>query len=99
MSNYFQHKENIPLGKPGEFSKVTEEYLELKDAIAQQKRIFSIVESSDLINAVGKYTLKQHKIPLILVILLMYMRKPYKFLRGIYLDSKYGKRTQFNGKR
>ena len=95
INDYFKHKADIPLGIPGEFSKVTEEYLELKDAYTQNKKLFSIIESADLINSIGKLMWTQYKLPLIIILLIMLIRKPYKAVRNLLLTIKYGKRTTF----
>lgn len=49
------HKDVIPKGKLGEFSKVEEEFLELKDAYKQQNKILIQCELSDLIGAIEAY--------------------------------------------
>jgi len=49
------HKNKIPKGKIGEVSKITEEYLELLDAIEQGDKILTICELSDMIGAIELY--------------------------------------------
>lgn len=49
------HKNIIPKGKLGEFSKIEEEFLELKDAFQQQHKILQICELSDLVGAIEEY--------------------------------------------
>ena len=52
------HKTAIPKGKLGEFSKIEEEYLELKDAFQQEHPILIQCELADLIGAIEAYGLK-----------------------------------------
>jgi hypothetical protein len=46
------HKINIPKGEYGEFSKIEEEFLELKDAFQQESKILQMIEISDLYGAI-----------------------------------------------
>lgn len=49
------HKNVIPKGKLGEFSKIEEEFLELKDAFQQNHKILQICELADIIGAIEEY--------------------------------------------
>jgi len=52
------HKDAIPKGKLGEFSKIEEEFLELKDAYKQEHKILQICEMADLIGAIEAFAAK-----------------------------------------
>ncbi len=52
------HMTKIPRGKYGEFSKIEEEFLELKDAEDQDNPIMILCEMSDLIGAMEAYAKK-----------------------------------------
>lgn len=54
MSNFHKNKQ-ISKGKIGEFSKIQEEFEELKDAIEQGDRVLTICELTDLIGAIEFY--------------------------------------------
>lgn len=95
LRSYFRHGALIPLGKEGEISKIEEEYLELKDAVSQNKPFFSVIECADLITAVGTFSWNKFKVPFIVIILFAYIRKPYKWLRNPFLRRKYGKRKKY----
>ncbi len=82
---YFKHVTYIPKGEYGKFSKVEEEFCELKDAYTQEKGIFQLVESADLLYSLECYSLIKFKIPLILLLLLSYIRIPYKLGKGVIL--------------
>ena len=49
------HKREIPKGKLGEFSKITEEYMELLDAHEQDVCILELCELADLVGAIDAY--------------------------------------------
>lgn len=49
------HTKKIPKGKIGEFSKIKEEFLELKDAYKQKDLILVICELTDLYGAIECY--------------------------------------------
>jgi hypothetical protein len=49
------HKTEIPKGKLGEFSKIEEEFLELKDGYEQDHKILQICELADLVGAIEEY--------------------------------------------
>ena len=49
------HKDIIPKGKLGEFSKIEEEFLELKDAYKQEHKILMLCELADLIGAIESF--------------------------------------------
>jgi hypothetical protein len=53
------HLRRIPKGELGELSKVEEELLELKDALAQGVRIMALVELADIYGALKAYVEKQ----------------------------------------
>jgi CobQ-like glutamine amidotransferase family enzyme len=52
------HTKPIPKGTLGEFSKITEEFLELQDAADQQHPVLQICEMCDLIGAIEAYAKK-----------------------------------------
>jgi len=52
------HVNKIPKGKLGEFSKIEEEFLELKDANEQNHNILQICELADLVGAIEEYAKK-----------------------------------------
>lgn len=52
------HKDIIPKGKLGEFSKIEEEFLELKDAFNQNHKILMICELADLIGSIEEFAKK-----------------------------------------
>lgn len=84
----FEHTKIIPSGVAGEISKIDEELEELKDANSQGHYLHSIIECADIINSTGQFSFNKYGIPLILVILLCYIRKPYKILRRFVLGPK-----------
>lgn len=53
------HRTEIKKGVLGEFSKITEEYLELQDAHDQGAKVMLLCELSDLVGAIDWY-LKNH---------------------------------------
>lgn len=56
------HTTEIPKGKIGEASKITEEYHEFMDAVQQDNKILQLVELSDLIGAIDLYAQSKWKI-------------------------------------
>lgn len=52
------HESEIPKGEYGEFSKITEEFLEASDAHEQNNPILLLVELSDLLGAIEGYVKK-----------------------------------------
>ena len=58
MAGY--HLMEIPRGKFGEFSKIEEEVLEIKDAIQQNAKVMVLVELSDLYGAIDGYLRMHH---------------------------------------
>ena len=52
------HRIQIPKGTLGEFSKISEEYLELFDAVEQDNKILEICEMCDLVGAIEAYANK-----------------------------------------
>jgi hypothetical protein len=96
----YKHKKDIPLGAKGEYSKINEEIHELEDAIDSRDRGFVVIESADVIEAIGMYTWRQYKIPLFLVVILCYCRKIWKPIRNWYNDVRgRSKRSFFNNHR
>lgn len=59
MSNII-HKRNIEKGNFGDFSKIEEEFQELKDANEQHCKVLEICEICDLIGAVNGYVKKHY---------------------------------------
>lgn len=53
------HLRDIPRGTLGEFSKIEEEFLELKDACEQNAKLMVLIELSDLHGAIIHY-LRKH---------------------------------------
>jgi hypothetical protein len=49
------HIDHIPKGKLGEFSKIVEEFLELKDGFFQENKVLQICEMCDLLGAIEAY--------------------------------------------
>jgi hypothetical protein len=95
--NYFSHVQRIKSEKKGTIEKIAEEYTELIDASAQGKKIFSVFEACDLICATGAFTFRQFRVPLVFLIVLAYIRKPYKIIRKPFLDYFYGPKKHFFG--
>jgi len=62
MAGY--HKVEIPKGVLGEFSKIEEEILELKDAASQNCNVLVLCELCDLLGAIEAFTTKQFNITL-----------------------------------
>ena len=58
MAGY--HITNIEKGELGEFSKIEEEFLELKDAYLQNSKVMMLIEMADIIGAMSLYLEKQH---------------------------------------
>ena len=54
----FYHTKKIAKGKVGEFSKITEEYQELQDAIDQKDKVLQICELTDLVGAIELFSLE-----------------------------------------
>jgi hypothetical protein len=52
------HTKEIPKGALGEFSKIEEEFLELKDAHGQKNDVLQICELCDLLGAMEAYARK-----------------------------------------
>lgn len=52
------HKLEITKGVLGDFSKITEEYEELSDAVGQKNPVLALIEMSDLIGAIEAYASK-----------------------------------------
>ena len=52
------HKKEIKKGTLGEFSKIEEEFYELKDAKQQENKVLQICELCDLIGAIEAYALQ-----------------------------------------
>ena len=92
---YFTHKKQIKLGVEGELSKIQEEFNELADAHSQDKAFFSIVECADLVTTVGMFSWHKYRVPLLVVVLFAYLRKPYKAIRNPILRRMYGNRKEW----
>lgn len=54
------HLTNIPKGVFGEFSKIEEEFHELKDSIKQDNRVMTLIELADLMGAIEAYLKKEY---------------------------------------
>lgn len=80
----FEHIAKIKRGVSGEVSYIKEETAELADAHSQKATLWTIIEASDIVIAVGRFTVKQYRVPLLVVVLLAYLRIPYKQLRYLY---------------
>lgn len=61
MSNII-HKRKIEKGNFGEFSKIEEEFQELKDANEQKCKVLEICEICDLIGAIDGYAKKKYNL-------------------------------------
>lgn len=61
MSNII-HKRKIEKGNFGEFSKIEEEFQELKDANEQHCKVLEICEICDLIGAIDGYAKKKYNL-------------------------------------
>lgn len=84
-------------GIAGELSKVTEEYHELVDAMAQENRALSFVEGCDLVDATLKLQFNKFKVPSVVVLLCIYLRRVYKPFRNlVYIWAGLNK-NDFNG--
>lgn len=53
------HKNNIEKGDLGTFSKITEEYQELEDAVEQANKILMMCECADLIGAIEAFAVEK----------------------------------------
>ena len=58
------HRREIPKGELGEFSKITEEFTELYDAVEQQNSVLELCEMADLIGAIKHYSENHYNIGL-----------------------------------
>ena len=56
------HRREIPKGELGEFSKITEEFTELYDAVEQQNSVLELCEMADLIGAIKHYNIGLNKL-------------------------------------
>ena len=73
----------IPLdGVRGKFSKVTEEYQELKDALTTGNRPLAFLEGCDLVDATLRLQAKEFMVPGFAVMAAVYLRRIYKPLRN-----------------
>jgi len=97
LYRYFRHRTPIELGIEGELSKIREEFDELTDAYNQNKKFFAAVECTDLISSVGMFSYKKIGVPLFMIIIFAYIRKPYKWIRNPILHKIYGKRSEVFG--
>jgi phosphoribosyl-ATP pyrophosphohydrolase len=53
------HRNLIPKGVLGEFSKIEEEFCELKDAVEQNNKILVLCELADMVGAIEMFLQKQ----------------------------------------
>lgn len=92
-------RSSLPIhdGVRGEFSKVSEEYLELADAIQQQNRSLTFIEGCDLVDAVVRFQAKQFWVPAPVVLALVYLRRLYKPIRNRVYDYVGLDKEFFNG--
>jgi hypothetical protein len=58
------HTKEIPKGTLGDFSKITEEYLELEDGFNQKNIVLQLCEIADLLGALEAYTVSNWGITL-----------------------------------
>jgi NTP pyrophosphatase (non-canonical NTP hydrolase) len=54
------HTQEIPKGKLGEVSKITEEYLEFMDGVEQNHPLLQLCELADLLGAIEAYAAKHN---------------------------------------
>jgi hypothetical protein len=54
------HKKEITKGELGEFSKIQEEFEELKDAFEQKNKVLELCELCDLLGAIEAYAAKNN---------------------------------------
>jgi len=87
----------IPDGVEGQFCKINEEFLELKDAIAQRNRPLTFIEACDVIDSTAKFQFKQFTVPLPAVVALIYLRRVYKPFRNMLYRSVGLSKSDFNG--
>ncbi len=73
-------------GIKGELSKIDEEVAELKEAHDNRWRWLKIIESSDVVEATCQYSWRQNRVPAIVLFILYYFRRPYKFARNKIRD-------------
>lgn len=69
------HRIKINKGNLGEFSKINEEFEELKDAVEQNNPILQLVELSDLLGAIEAYSENKFNIKLDDLISMMKLTK------------------------
>ena len=69
-------------GVLGEASKIDEEYHEFIDAINQQLKTLQFIEACDLAEACFQYNFKQFKVPSLIMINIIYLRRLYKPIRN-----------------
>ena len=77
------HVADIPRGKYGEFSKIVEEFEELKDANDQEDKILELCEMSDLLGAMDGYLRFKYN---------MDIQDLYKFMNKTKTSFEEGKR-------
>ncbi len=84
----------------GDISYIQEEVSELEDAHRQNiSYAWKLIEASDVVGAVGKYSNKHLGAPLLLVLVLTYLRIPYKIVRNAMLNlAKVDKSKYFEEK-
>ncbi len=59
------HLSYIPKGVLGEFSKIEEEFHEVKDSIKQNSKIMELVELSDLYGAIESYVIIKYNLNMV----------------------------------
>lgn len=74
------------IGKRGELSKIDEEVQELKEAVAENNKILSIIECADVIESACQFARKQYLVPALILIALYGIRCFYKPVRNLVRD-------------
>lgn len=69
------HKNEIPKGTLGEFSKVEEEWAELQDALQNGNAVLELCEFSDLLGAIEAYVQKRYNIEMDDLLHMSYLTK------------------------
>lgn len=85
-------------GTPGEFTKIQEEFLELEDAICQGNMPLTFIESLDLIDSTAKFQWTHFRVPLLVSVLAVYLRRLYKPIRNRIYDFSGLDKEDFNTK-
>jgi len=85
-------------GTPGEFSKIEEEFLELEDAIKQKNKSLTLIETFDLMDSTAKFQWAHFRVPLLVAVLAIYLRRLYKPIRNRIYDFAGLSKEDFNTK-